>query len=559
MALSPEELKIVEYGKKQGKSQEQVLSAISKYRETASANTPNRQNQSTNTDGWQNAKDLASGAKQYTSGLVSDYGKDAQSFVDTAKRGIENYNAIPKDQVFKRTGALLGTGLQQAGNAVNTIFQPFTTAVTQGINYVADKESDSRWLQNIAQTDGVGKMLDTVQKLYGSYDAFAKAHPEMSRNLEAGLNTALAVSGSNSLDKTVSEALINPIKSTYKNTANELSGIKSGVVNTVSDAKNSIGDGINMAKNKIIPPKQEFYSSIDEAQKILNPDGYYTPTEKGNAYLKGNVEVKGKGIFQKEVIKPQATTQTEALAQLVDEGKISAKNLPSQNIEALGREARATDMSIDEFVNKPELNKPFNQNTINKTLNNLEKTAADNLTFVTDTTEQKAYQQVLGLAKQEIAKNPYNMAGLRKSIKSFNARMERILGQDIYSGASESVGNARLQAVKDTRTTLNNFLADNLESAPVGGRLPAKTTMNGKAVGGQMSEKTRVQGGGVYKAQLQKEAQLLNAKNEIAYRSRGTLGKTKAQKFLKKHPAINKAANIVENTAGLTTGLGLLK
>lgn len=276
-----------------------------------------------------------------------------------------------------------------------------------------------------------------------------------------------------------------------------------------------------------------FSTSINEAKNVLNPSKYYSPSEKSIALQKGNVEISGKGPFTKEKIIQPTTQQTETIAELVNNGKVSSKNLPSQNIQAIQQESRAIDAGIDELVSRPELNKPYNGNTIAKVYDNVFNSAKKELVFVPDSTEQKAYQAVIDVAKEEIAKQSFNMAGLRKGIKAFNVRMQRILGSDIYSGASESVGNARVTAAKDVRTALNNFLADNLE-APRG----------------------TIQGGELYKSQIKKEAQLLNAVDEIAYRASKTVGKSTIQQFIKKHPVVVKG--VATATAGYV-GYDILK
>jgi len=523
MAFSPEELKIIEYGRKNGKSKDEVKAAISKYRDSK----PESDVAQPDKPGY---------IKRVTENVKTDMYSRSVKVGEILDR--KDTPAIEKGlQLFGQGAGMAANALETATSEIPGV-KKVMERIGAGLNWLAT----SNWspIKHLGDVIGQSKSLQELVTLY-------EDDPNFRDTVDAVANSVrLATDIKGAVDMGVSAV----------NTTQKAVTV---MKDTALATKNAAGDALNTAKNKVIPPRQEFYSSVEEAKQIMNPDNYYTPTERGNAYLKGNVEVKGKGMFERESIKQSTTPQVETLAELVDEGKISAKNLPSQNIKVIEQEARIIDGSIDEFVNRADLNKPFNQNTINKTLNNLEKTAADNLTFVSDTVEQKAYQQVVRLAKQEIAKNPYNMSGLRKSIKAFNARMEKILGNDIYSGSAESVGNARLQAAKDVRSTLNGFLADNLESPPVGGRLPANTTMDGKAVGGQISAKTKVQGGGVYRTQLQKEAQLLNAKNEIAFRARGTLGKTRAQKFLKRHPIINRVVNVIPGATGISAGVGIIK
>lgn len=274
-----------------------------------------------------------------------------------------------------------------------------------------------------------------------------------------------------------------------------------------------------------------FSRNVDEVQKVLNPAGKYTPTEAEGLLARGKTQTRGRGIFKRDVPTTKPTQQQETLAQLVSEKKISSKNTPGENIVAIRREARIKDRDIDEIISRPELNKPFNGNTLNKVFEKVQTSAKENLTFVSETTEEKAYNEVLRIARQEISKHPYNNAGLRQGIKAFNKRMETILGKNIYSGAAESVGKARIEAAKDVRTALNDFLADNLITPPQGGRFPSGVKMGDKSVGGQFGEKSRVTAGEIYRMILREEAHLLSAADDIAYRGRTVFNKSRFKRF----------------------------
>lgn len=287
-------------------------------------------------------------------------------------------------------------------------------------------------------------------------------------------------------------------------------------------------------EREISPTNKAFSAKIDEAKKIVNPGEYYTPTERKLAYAQGNVEVQGRGPFKREVVNPKPTTEHEILTSLIDQGKISSKNAPSQNIRAIQQEARKFDSNIDEIVNRPELNKPFNKSMLKKVFDGVENSAKKDLIFVSDSVEERAYKAVMDVAKEEIAQNPLNNSGLRRSIKNFNARMQKILGQEIYGDGSESIANARIQAAKDMRKALNSFLADNLESPTIkpDKKLASQYVVN-KLPAKSSYETGRLSAGPLYRSQLQQEAQLLNAADEIAYRaSRKDFGKSGLSKFL---------------------------
>lgn len=362
----------------------------------------------------------------------------------------------------------------------------------------------------------------------------AKGNPEATKIITDSLEQALEISTLGA-----GGAVEAPIKRKVA------SGLET-LVDGVNATRNAAGELIANVKSKVAPALEQravnvaqktAQESIDEVNTILNPSGYFSPTEKALALKQGNIVQKGKGVFAKEVVKPPVTPQTEVIQELVTNGKVSSKNLPSKNIAALNQEARIAESNITELVNTPALNKPFTQNTINNVFEAVVNTAKKDLTFVAKSTEERAYQEVLNVAREEIKKQAYNNAGLRTAIKAFNARMERILGSDIYSGASESVGNARLQAAKDMRTKLNEFLANNLESPTI---KKNPVLANTKVVNTMPSSAEyatgKIQGGPLYQAQLRREAQLLNARDEIAFRASKNIDKTKLALWLKNHP-----------------------
>lgn len=550
------------------------------------------------------ATPLATGLVNTTKALY-ERGKNIVN--DTLNNGVADANK----PVGEKTVGAITTGIHGAlsgiaggvGDIFTNMISPFIPqkvkdaygeATTQAI-----QDMKTAWDETPTTVEGQ-KGKELVHNFINSLAQKAKDNPELTTALSDALNVALLGEGSAVAGKVKStvETGIEKSLPTASNVAKTgIEAVKTGteaVKTGTENVKGYIGDYLaKRAENKAT---QEFTNSIDEAKKILNPYDVYTPSERQMALKKGNIETSGKGIFSKEKVTQPTTPTVNTLTEMVNEGKISAKNLPSKNIEILKQEARTTDTNIDSFLSRPELNAPYTNNMVNKVFDRVFSSAKNDLVFVADSTEQKAYQAVVDVAKEEIAKQPKNMAGLREGIKAFNQRMERILGQDIYSGASESVGNARITAAKDVRSNLNNFIADNVENSQKNTTLRAMSSKETapliekaknfdnvddfvKSQKSSFAKKrnftnpseysttveedlkdiwniahTRVEGGGnsLYRSTLQKEAQLLNSADEIAYRARGGINKSDLKRFIDKHPLVKKGVGYV--TAGVVGG-----
>jgi hypothetical protein len=117
MALTPEEIKIVEYGKAQGKSQDEVSAAISRYRLNPPAAKPQEQ-QSTVP-----VKDISP-----LDGL--------KEIAGAAKEGVDKFaTGFKQTQEAVKTGewSKLGRGiLNEAGGGLETAFSPITGVLRSG-------------------------------------------------------------------------------------------------------------------------------------------------------------------------------------------------------------------------------------------------------------------------------------------------------------------------------------------------------------------------------------------------------------------------------------------
>lgn len=555
------------------------------------------------------ASSALSTAGEYAKKVSEGYKKSYDSLVNTGSDVIEG----------KATPASFA--LQAVGQGVPTLFQPFTSGIEMAVNHLADKISNNPTVQKIAQTQGVSNALDNIDFGGEKFSEWAQKNPELAKNIEAGVNTALAVVGSEGLNKPVGLAFKDAVNS-VSNAIDKVAGTGSKVLEKLPDSPfGGPGNGTmeeamvkgNEARAQAKIAGQESNASFDkrisEAQKIQNPYSKYNVTKNESLYGSGEIKGQGKGIFAKDVQAPKPNLQDEHVANLIDEGKVSSKNLPSKNIEAIKQEVRVTDSNIDNFLQKPELNQPFNQSAVDKAHVNIIDNAKKSNLFIPESSEQKAYEQIGEIFKKNIAEQPYNNQGLRNAIKASNEEVSRVLDTDIYkdaAGQPTSISQARVQAAKDFRSGYNEMLANNLDRAESINTLknirpneaepliqkaenfPKKQDFvnsqreafrekilnessyraekrridsaisKGKTLDeawkseglsmdvdsdlGEIWEiantKTNPQSGSIYRNNLQKEAQLLNATDSIGYNSRANVGKTRLQIFVKQHPII---------------------
>lgn len=480
--------------------------------------------------------------KDFAIGTAQKYDEAGKAIISDVSQASDEYNS--PNLSIKQLLAPTKAGVTTAGHFAGAVFAPIAQGLQQAVKAIANKAGDNEFLQHLAGSPTASDTLDFISKNGEKLNTLAQSHPEIAKYADSLMNIAGLLIGPEA-EATIKEGVKTGTDAVVDTTKNAIETVKSKVTPVIEKVKG------------VTKSEPTFENTLSEAQKIKNPTSKYNPTEAQSLYKTGEVKVKGKGVMRKEVAAPTPNGEDEVLADLVQKGKISSKKLPSENIGAIKQEARVIDTDLDEIVNRPLLNKPYNGSTINKVFDNIAAKAKSDRVFISESSEAKAYQDVMDIAKEEIAQNPKNMAGLRKSIKAFNARMEKLLSDDIYAssetGGSSSVTQARIRAAKDTRTSLNDFLADNLES-PTLKQDPTLYTEKGVAKtlpSKSQYETGKIEGGGVYKNQLQREAKLLNAADEIAYRSRGTLNKTDLKKFLDANPKVKRTVELLAGAYGI--------
>lgn len=475
----------------------------------------------------------AGGGESYSQGLEDDENKinpiqDYANIAGGMKNDLESMAAPfqdPNGSIGDRVKALLeGTGGLLA-KSLTAIGEPFKV----GVDAVSPLFSNMKSLQNATTGNGnISKALDGITGLEGKYSAFKTAHPELASNLENLLTIGMGVVGEG---EPASEGQgKSGVNTKVPNIGEDAGGV-------IDNAKATVKNAVAGAKSSITPepeaePAEEdnFNKNVQEAKNILNPQNKMSVGQKGAAIGSGDVETQGKGIFQKAVATTPTTPMHETLGDMVDRGVISEDNWPHQNVQAMNQEAHVHEDNINDLIGREDLNVPVDKQTVMDKLDSAQAKGVASRQFVSGSTAERAYRDVFDLARQEVTsapkssvdlgqdmtmepENSTDVRGLRGANKAFNGRAEDLLGNRIYGENDEGVGNARVQAAKDARKAFTDHIASTVEEAA-----PNKGA------------------GSLFKSEIQKEAQILNARDQLIKNSSGDLGKSKAELYLDRHP-----------------------
>lgn len=209
MAFNEKEKEIINWGLQNGKSQQEVQTALQKYRGVAMEQPKPQESPQTQKE---TVGSQISGA--FNSGI------------DQIKQGYnQGYNA-------KNPLELIEGGLKQGAGIVNTIFSPLaplTAPIGKGVEYVADKVSDNPNVQKFAMS----KAGETTQRVVED------------------INNANTIAG----------AVAGP-----KGTARTASVVRNAVVDTIDSAT----ENISKVKSKV--PESFTSPDVSQATKVsLNP------------------------------------------------------------------------------------------------------------------------------------------------------------------------------------------------------------------------------------------------------------------------------------------------
>lgn len=560
----------------------QPVAPTAKYANMTTQEALNSENSNESSSSSLNAGDVASNTLHGIGKYATDFYNNALGDVTNAQKGIaSDFSQTESGKINPLVGAL-GTIANVVKGGLSPIESAFQTPVSE-VNELGEQTVDnSKPVQNAATS----KVGDLVTNLQNSIAKIAANHPQASSILDSISTIAGALVGGEEAPADLDA------------TNSDVAGIKEGLTPDKPTPEDT-------QENEKKSDNENFNKNIQKAKNILNPSGKLSLSEKGSAMAGGNVETQGKGIFAREIVNPKTTSIHETLADMVNQGKISEDNWPHQNVQALNTEARVHEDNIKGILGDDKLNIPINKSETIDALENAKQSGIKSRQFVSQSTASKAYEDVFDIAKEEAQDEKGTVSGIRNATKSFNSKMEKLLGTDIYEGNDEGVGNARIQAAKEARQTFSKLISEKLDSVQTGDALKTIQPTDAKSwiekasnfnhasdfiknqrdsfrekilqedsyraqnrrIARSMSKgltleqawskeglsadvdsdlkdiwnmahtDVKSQGvGSLFKSELQKEAQILSARDQLVKNSRGDIGKSVAELYLNQHP-----------------------
>lgn len=436
-----------------------------------------------------------------------------QKIVDSVTTAADKFNStgdvFGKDgfsNLAKKTGALLEGGLGAAAGGVQTIFAPLSATFKTVTDAIENRISDDPKVQSFANSPAVSSLLDHIGSSIAPLQKLAIDHPDAAKNIVDGLNVALAALGGKiPLGET-------PVSTALSTAKNDVVGALDKVMPNLNPGEAGVDALSKISGN--VPIAKSGKAALDEAVNISKPT--LTPLEKEAAFKQGRVETKG--ILGNKVVTPSTADQriAESIQPLVEDGRISVKNTPEQNIEQISTEVSRINQDVGGFVKDNKI--PFNENQLRAKLNAAK--GDSNLVFASEPTAEKTYNAVVDEFISQV-KNK-DTSGLFEARQNFDdvPAIKKLLENEKFGE------NVKREIVLDVRRAANDYIAEQLpENSP-------------------------------FKAMLSKETNMLRAIDNIANANRGSIDTNIIQRLFKAHPILKYG---VSSLVGGGTAAGVLK
>lgn len=300
MALSPQEIKIAEYGKAQGKTKEQVLSAIAKYRATVPTQTQ------------PSTQPVVAPTQPTEPSLTDRLGNIGTQAADTMQQQIDGTGKYADQGAIQR-------GVGATATAFNVVPQAAVTLAPKPVRDVLG-----------AVGEGYTKAIDWLSSKLSPQvvQDFVTNHPEATKKIESVLGTA----------------------NDAGNIANTIL-LAEGVKNTTSNAVDVTQKGIKSVKQGIQAVNQAGGNIIDTTSNVIG-----TGADKAKQLTQNLTQKVIKNVSEKNV-SPQLKTSVENLskptiAPQVKGSAVSVKNpLKTYNEFAKQEELFKTNIKADTALN----------------------------------------------------------------------------------------------------------------------------------------------------------------------------------------------------------------
>lgn len=396
--------------------------------------------------------------------------------------------------------------MQAGGDVAKAAMAPINDSVAKPVQDISSALSDNPSFQKVASSK-VGAALATANIPGDKYTAWAAAHPEASKDLEALGNVAGAASMAGAGPE-AAETVAGKAGDALDATADAAKGAVNKVSSTVSDAADARAASKSVAADK---------AATDSTWKMVQPD--LSKSEVIEGAKTGDVVEAGKTGKLTQVAQDRNADMVEAAKPFVANAKTP--------IEAIGNMQKGiADEAAKLRTGLENSNAIWNKNTLKGALNKLDK--PDLITA--DPVLNRAYDLVTQRVMKAADGAPKSLDGLLDVRQELDAQVKRQFS-NLYN--SDTMTPMRT-AVKQIRSAIN----DQIES-----QLPEGKTADGTG----------------FKDSLKKQSLLYDAVDNTAAKV-GKIGDaTKGightvTKFAKAHPITTRVAKGIAIGAGIGTG-----
>ena len=435
-------------------------------------------------------------------GVSNIYNEGAQNVKNDITSAAQRYNNAPNTAMgtlVEKPAILLKSVGDVTTDVVKTAFDPVAKPISSLIGFISDKISNIPFVQRIAASDAVGKILKGANDLSQRAEDIKKNHPD----LADAVDTLVTIGGIALGEKPIQSAAESTLNTTKKVASDLASGTKNFVDNAVQNSQNKATNKALSDALEITKPVADKKSSIAAFERAGQPGG-----------------VTEKGALNKFAIEPSPRDINVAKSV---QNIVSSKNGPIDNIVNINQDiGRVSEQEITPFLQKNP--SAFNKNQLNSYI----KGNVEPADFIkADPVLQKTYDLARQRMIDVVDRYPKTMEGLWKARKEFDAIAEKQVGSlDPMSKEANSIK----QAVLDTRRAVNDYIAEN--------------TPNGDKM---------------FKEKLKTLSNMYDARGNIAEQNYKLLDKNALQRWIKQNPAKYKLLLKAGGLGFLGVGIGGLK
>ncbi len=306
----------------------------------------------------------------------------------------------------------LSTGIQVAGAGAGLVGDVIGRGITSAYKAVTPESA-----QKVIEEKAIALAKKAgLPEVMGQYEEWSKKHPEAAANLEGVVNIASLFPAE--------RAATGAVKATVK--------VGAPIVEKTA------------GRAALAVEKKAAKSVVDKALDVTKP--ILTKTEKEAAILAGRGE---KGILG-TTIKP-STKDIQVAESVAD--VITGKN-PFKDIAAVKEKIKQTSERIRTVLGAD--NRGYNKNQVKTALQKAKEKSR--IVFGSDKTQQSAYDSVVDEMLRHVDDNPQHLQGLWDARIGFDDVIDEKFPGLLGGPAGD---NARKNAVKDVRRTLNEFIDTN--------------------------------------------------------------------------------------------------